>query len=283
MFCWLTSRYMFIVQAVAQRWWIWLKNLGKLNFFFGFWHWGRNMVSLDSCLVFWEVMGFNMAVNGQLSVMWWAIPRGEAGERPRAESTGPSVVHISAHTESWKHKPLSNRQRGLAAPTPPNIGPCSKGRQTLSEGMHFLATLHWGRIDVSRSEAFLSELRLLRRHKSPHQPVSLSDCMELTLRMLRVIEVKCCAQGHSQLVPEWGLKFMSPDSQGDSSFWQWKRNFCPSHWSHSDWKHGLWDPDSQSLNPASTFTNCVTWASCLPLLCKIGIIIVPIPWCCLGD
>lgn len=46
--------------------------------------------------------------------------------------------------------------------------------------------------------------------------------MELTLRMLRVIEVKFCAQGHSQLVPEGGLKFMSPDSKGDSFFWQWK-------------------------------------------------------------
>lgn len=148
--------------------------------------------------------------------MWWEIHRGEARKRQRAENTGLRVVHKSAHTESWKHKPKR-------AHWPPKVGnPAPRWRQTPSHGMHLLFTLHQGKTDVNRTDPCPFELGLLRGHQDIHNPGALNDCMELTLTKLRIIEVKCCAQGHSQLVSVWRLKFMSSDSQGKNSFWQWK-------------------------------------------------------------
>lgn len=135
--------------------------------------------------------------------------------------------------------------------------PCLKVEAAPCQGMDFPAALPQGLIDVNSSDGCSFWVETVKTTVS----ISLSPWMIIwnwPQRKWRMIEVKYCTQGQSQLVAELGdsnsclftLKARALSDKGKGTF------SASSHCGHSDWKHGLWDPDSQGSNPAFTSTNC---------------------------
>lgn len=145
-----------------------------LNFFPGFWHWGRTRFSLDSGFVFWEVMGC-MAGNGQLLVMGWENRevRQEEGKQMtvQAQVWYPEVYTQSP--ESTSHREQYGREGQLSTKHRHSCFKVEAAPCPIPQGMNFPATLP--QVWLMRAEVMCvpSELIWLRRHQRLYQLISL--------------------------------------------------------------------------------------------------------------